>query len=174
MLPKPFRLFLILACGVSGAVVFFFDYWLSLALWIAALILILMHFRYGSIVLVLRALGKGDVDKAEMMLNDIKRPDWLAKSYQAYYQFARGLIAYRRGEVEAGKDAFLMAIQIGLPGKYEKSISYLNLAHATYRENNKAQTLDYLQKARDNQNDDLFLKQRIEELEKATEQMKGE
>lgn len=165
------RLLLILLCGVGGSVAFFFDKWLSLALWVSAMLLMLMHFRFGPIVGVLRALGRGDVDGAEAMLNGIKRPEWLAKTYKAYYHFARGLIAFRRNEVENGKQCFLTAMDIGLPGKYERAISSLNLAHAYYIEKNKEKTLEYLQKAREIKSDDLFLKNRIEELAQATEKM---
>lgn len=170
MIPQSLRLLLALLCGLGGAVAFFFDYWLSLALWLSALLLMAMHFKYGSIVGVLRALGKGDVDGAERLLNAIKRPDWLAKSYQAYYHFSYGLIAYRRGEVEPGKERFLKALELGLPGRYERAIACLNLAHAYYRDQDQTSAREYLEKAKANQADDLFLKKRVEELEQALNQ----
>lgn len=167
MLTKRIRLILIFVLFAGGIVALFSDPYLAIVLWAVSLVLILGHLRHGSMIGVLRALGQGRSDKAERLLAEISRPDLLSRRYRAYYHFARGLLATQRKEHETVKVAFNKALEIGLKGRQERAVSYLSLARVAYTEKDRENAKNYLEKTKENQTKDLFLKRRIEELEAA-------
>lgn len=167
MLPKKIRLTLIFLLSIGGIVFLFVDPYIAIAFWGLSFLMILSHFRHNNMIRVLRALGKGQSDRAEELLSEISRPDLLAKRYKAYYHFAVGLLASQRKEQAIVKTAFTKALELNLKGKQEQAIAYLSLARAAYLEKDMENAEHYLEKTKENQTQDLFLKKRIDELETA-------
>ncbi|MCH2046076.1 MAG: hypothetical protein MK212_18315 [Saprospiraceae bacterium] len=167
MLPKKIRITLILLLSIGGIVSLFFDPYLAIAFWGLSFLMILSHFRHNNMIRVLRALGKGQSNRAEELLSEISRPDLLAKRYRAYYHFAVGLLASQRKEQHVVKTAFAKALELNLKGEQEQAIAYLSLARTAYLEKDIDNAKFYLDKTKEKQTQDLFLKQRIDELETA-------
>ena len=162
------RFALIILLLVSGAAVLFvYQYWTAvLMLWSTAALLAFGHFRYGSIIAVLWALRQGDVEKAGVLLAAIRRPDWLTRRYQAYYYFALGLVSFYKKQLEEGAAHFQKALDLGLRGKQELAITHLNLAHAAYLQQNFTAARAHIDLVNAQKVDDLYLKERVVELEK--------
>jgi hypothetical protein len=139
----------------------------GIALLVAASILLLGHFRHGAMPAVLSHLRKGDIPAAQNSIQLIKRPEWLSKRFQAYYYFALSLIATYSQDADAAEQNAAKSIQIGGLPESEQSILYYNLARATYEKKNFTKATEYLSKLKALSIDDLHLKQRVEELEKA-------
>ncbi len=169
MFSPRFRFFLIILLLVSGtAAVFVYFAWAAAGiLWATAALLLYGHFRHGTIIPALWALRKGDVERAGEQLALIKRPEWLTRRYRAYYFFAMGLVGFYHKRFEDGANFLKEAIQQGLSGKNELAIAYLNLAHAAFLQKNYAEAQEFLEKTTQAGSDDLYLKQRVEELQQA-------
>jgi hypothetical protein len=162
------RFGLIVLLLVSGfAVLFVYQYWVAvLMLWSTALLLMFGHFRYGSIIATLWALRQGNIEKASELLAAIKRPQWLSRRYRAYYFFCLGLVAFYRKQMDEGVAHFNESLAQGLSGKQELAIAHLNLAHAAYIRQDWDSCRQHIETVKAQKTEDLFMKQRIEELEK--------
>ncbi len=169
MIASRLRFALIALLFISGIAVFIvYSKWqLMLMLWATALLLVMAHFRYGSIMRVQFALQTNRIDHAEQLLNAIKRPQWLTPRYQAYYLFSRGVIAFSRKQYDEGTDWLKRSLDAGLSGKMELAIVHLNLAHVAFYKQNYEESNAFLEKAKQQGVSDLYLKQRFEELERA-------
>ena len=181
MIPTRWRFALIFLLFVSGTLSVFIEEWswkIALALWGTGLFMLLGHFRYGNVLSALIALRKGKVQEAERILLDIKRPDWLSKRYQAYHAFAWGLIYVYQGREAQDKDQQLaiwdkaeqslqLALAKGLKQATELSLTYINLAHLAFSRRQFDRCEDYIAKIRALDIKDLFMQERLSELEEA-------
>lgn len=188
MIPTRLRFALILLLFLSGTLSVFIDAWswkIAFALWATGLFMLLGHFRYGNIVQALLALRKGDIAKAEGILQQIKRPDWLSKRYQGLYHFAWGLIQTHKSQsaenegqkqsiLAAAEGAFRMSLEKGLKGKHELAIVYLNLGHIAYSKGEYDEADKQLEHIGSLGKQDLFMEERIEELRMAINKRKGQ
>ena len=96
----------------------------------------------------------------------MRRPDWLTRRYQAYYYFALSLVSFYKKQLEEGAAHFQKALDLGLRGKQELAITHLNLAHAAYLQQNFTAARAHIDLVNAQKVDDLYLKERVVELEK--------
>lgn len=157
---------------VTGIVAPFTDMgiWVALVFFATATILLLSHFKFGTVLRARVALGQANVDKAEELLNQIKRPNWLTKRYQAYYHFVRALIASFRQDANLAMEHSNKALAYQALGGQEIGILRYNLARAAYENRNYANAKAELKNLQKLNIEDLHLKKRIEELEHALAQ----
>ena len=165
-----FALIALLIVGGIAYLSFIGGWHLPLVMFSVALLLWFSHFRYGSIVGVLWALQKGEIDKAESLLLQTRHPNLLTAKYKGYYYFAKGLVCFYKKDLDEGQRFLKQSITEGLSGKQELAIVYLNLAHAAFYSNNKTEARQYLTEAKKQEPSDLHFKQRIKELDLALQQ----
>ena len=136
-------------------------------LYVAALLLLFTHFRFGNVSSAYIKLQKGKPDDAEYLLDQIKRPEWLAKRHRAYYHFIRGMIALQDKHLPEGETHLNQALDLGLRTNADHALVALNLAHICFVDQRKSDARLYLEKAKSYPNNDLLIKEKVEELEKA-------
>ncbi len=164
-------IFLFLVCGVVSAIAPL-DQYITFAFFATAIILLLGHFRHGPMLGVLLSLRKGNIPKTEILLNSIKRPEWLSARYQAYYHFALSLVASHKQDIESAGTHSLKALESDYLQNKEKVILHYNLARVAYEKQDWETAKTQLNKLRELQIEDLHLKKRIEELEEALKHTK--
>ena len=135
-------------------------------LYLAALILLLTHVLFNNVWAAFTQLRKGQIDEAEILINGIKKPQWLAPRHKAYYHFTKGMIALQRKEMPDGKDHLKFAIDKGLRSKNDNALAALNLAHIYFVEKEMVDAKSFLDRAKSFQSDDLMIKENISKLEK--------
>ncbi len=136
-------------------------------LYAAAALLLFTHFRFGNVSAAFVHLRRGKLDKAEELLDQIKRPEWLAKRHLAYYHFTKGLLATQHKELTEGEEHLKEALKIGLRSANDNALAALNMAHICFVNNRKDEAKQHLEKAKSYSSNDLLIKQNIEEMEKA-------
>jgi hypothetical protein len=136
-------------------------------LYVTALILVLTHFLFGTVVQAFQALRKGKPQQARMLLTQIRRPEWLLKGHRAYYYFVSGMLALNDKQVHYGKQDLQKSLQLGLRSVQDKALATLNLAHACFTEGLYPEARQHLQTARGFEINDLVLKKHLDELEEA-------
>ncbi|MCP4438870.1 MAG: hypothetical protein GY810_07985 [Aureispira sp.] len=141
--------------------------WVALVFLLTATILVLSHFKFGTVLKARAALGQANVDKAEELLNEIKRPEWLSKRYQAYYHFVRSLIASFRQDADVAAEHSNKALAYQNLRTEEIGILRYNLARAAYEKRDYPNAKKELKLLRELKVEDLHLKKRVEELEHA-------
>ena len=148
---------LLLKTGISGA-------W---PLFLGAFLLLITHFLFGSVWVAFNQLKRGNPLKAAVILNQIKRPEWLIKRNRAYYYFTKGMIDLQNKHLEQGENNLLQALDIGLEKNADLALINLNLAHIYYLRKKFDRARQHLAEAKAQNANDLLIKDNITKLEKA-------
>ncbi len=135
-------------------------------LYLAAIIILVSHFLFGSVWAAFAMLRKGKIPEAELLIDQIKRPQYLMKQNKAYYHFVKGMIALQKEDLEPGKNQLKQALDIGLKTSNDNALTALNIAHIYYKQNMIAPCQDFLKKSKSYNPNDLMIKEKIGELEK--------
>jgi len=162
------RLFLVLLFLIIGVVLHFkMGIGSAWYLYLGALLLMVTHFLFNNVSAAFVELRKGKIDKAESLIDQIKRPDWLVKRHRAYYYFTKGMIDLQRNRNQEGRVALKKALDLGLRTTNDQALAMLNLAHASYMDKNEMEARHFIATAKKLNSNDLVIKQKITEMEKA-------
>ena len=135
-------------------------------LYATSLILLFTHFAFGNVWAAFSKLQKGKVLEAEILINQIKKPEWLVSQNRTYYHFIKGMIALQQKDLQEGEKHLKIAADRGLRSKNDNALALLNLAHICFVEERKEAAQTYLHKASAHEPTDLMIKQKIEEMQK--------
>ena len=134
-------------------------------LYLTCLILLFTHFAFGNVWAAFSKLQKGKILEAELLINQIKRPEWLIKQNRTYYHFIKGMIALQQKNLSEGEEHLKIAVSRGLRSNNDNALALLNLAHIGFLEKRYKDSQSYLQQAQAFNPKDLMIKRKIEELE---------
>lgn len=168
MLYLRLRFFLISLFLVVGIILLLkIGWWPSLAPFTAAFVLILSYLFLGTVGPAFTALKKGQLPKAEKLINLTPFPEFLLKRHRAYYHFTKGMLDLQSNQLQTGESHFKTALELGLRNSNDKGFAALNLAHINYVNRNFDQSREYLDKCKSFNPDDLLIEEKMGELEKA-------
>lgn len=132
-----------------------------------AIILVFSHFKHGPILSILLALKKGNISKAQQLLESIQRPQWLNKRYLSYYYFAKALLASHKQDANEAIQFSEKAIASPYLQEHEKSMLRYNLSRSYFEQKDFTASRKQLEMIQISSLKDLFLKQRVEQLSEA-------
>ena len=135
--------------------------------YVAALLLFITHFVFGSVWAAFSKLRKGKLLEAEVLINQIKKPEWLAKPNRTYYHFIKGMIALQSKELAEGEKQLKIALDRGLKTNNDNAMAALNLAHICYVGKRQEEAKGFILKAKTYNPDDLLIKEKLKEMEMA-------
>jgi hypothetical protein len=139
-------------------------------MYLSGLIILATHFLFGNVMLAFGRLNKGDVDTAENLILQTKRPDFLLKSHRAYYYFVLGMIALQKKQTGFGEQHLKQALNLGLRSATDNALVAINIAHVHFVKKEYQKANEYRIKAESFNSDDLMIK---ENLKKLGEALKG-
>lgn len=142
-------------------------------LYATALILMLTHFLFGSVVQAFQSLRKGNLSQARKLMTLNRKPEWLLPGHRAYYYFVSGMLALNDKQVAYGKQDLEKALNLGLRNEQDQAMATLNLAHACFTEELYTEARQHLHTARGFKVNDLMLKKHLDELEAALDRTKS-
>lgn len=140
-------------------------------LYVTAFILLLTHFLFGTVWVAFAQLKRGNVLKAERLLNQIHQPNLLLKRHRAYYHFSKGMIALQKKRLSEGSTYFGKAMELGLRNDTDRALACLNLAHIAFLGKRFEAAREHLQKAKTFETTDLMIKENLNKLEIALTKM---
>ncbi len=135
--------------------------------YLGALVLMVTHFIFNNVSAAFVLLRRGKIDQAERLIDQVKKPEWLVKQHRAYYHFTKGMISLQRNKLAEGKTDLKAALQLGLRTDNDRALAILNLAHICYLNKENEEARNYLNEAKQLNSDDLIIKQKVAEMEKA-------
>ncbi len=136
-------------------------------LYVAGILLLLTHFLTSNVSAAFMLLRGGHLDKAEQLIDQIKKPEWLLTRHRAYYHFTKGMIAAQRNAVPQARQHLSEALNIGLRTPTDNALAAINLSNFAYQANDRSEAQKYLDKAKSYQTSDLIIKEHIGQLEGA-------
>jgi len=142
--------YLIIIVSLMATVFFFLkeDY-LNMSMMLGAAILIFFgHYRYGTVYEAFQYLKKENYVKAEKLINQIYKPEWLAKGQKSYFHFTKGVIATQKDNLDLGFSELSKALELGLRTENDTSIVLLNLANIELERKNMSSARGFITKVR--------------------------
>ncbi len=136
-------------------------------LYLAGFLLLLTHFLTSNVSAAFMLLRGGELDKAERLIDQVKKPEWLLKRHRAYYHFTKGMIAAQRNAIPQAKQHLSEALAIGLRTPTDNALAAINLSNFAFQAQDLSEAKKYLDKAKTYKTSDLIIKEHIERIEGA-------
>ncbi|MEL6637642.1 MAG: hypothetical protein AAFR05_12905 [Bacteroidota bacterium] len=133
----------------------------------ASVLLYVTYYLFGTVGPAFSKLRQGKLAEAERLIKMIRRPEYLLKRHRAYYHFTKGMIAMQKKELRLGEVHLKAALDQGLRNATDKALASLNLAHIHFVQHNKAEARRFLDRAKTFDSNDLLIREKISELERA-------
>jgi tetratricopeptide (TPR) repeat protein len=105
------------------------------------------YFKEGPIVLAAKYFHNKDYDKAEALLNQIKKPAWLSKSRRGFYEFLMGGISLQKQDFDAAEMHYEIAAQYPLRNVNDHVAALVHVANISIRQGNYDKAGAYLELA---------------------------
>ena len=107
-----------------------------------AAFIVLFIFKNEHIMLAFWYLRKNKLTKAGQAVDQIKHPEKLLKSQEAYYYYLKGLVESQTSGIGKSEKYFKRALSVGLRMKQDRAVAKLNLAAiAMYKRRKREATL---------------------------------
>ncbi|MBB5396138.1 tol-pal system YbgF family protein [Mucilaginibacter sp. AK015] len=116
----------------------------ALALMFIAL-LIWGYFKQGTIVLAAKAFHQKDYDKAEALLKQVPKPEWLSKKRRGFYEFIYGGICLQKREYAEAEQHYELAALYPLRSANDHVAALVHVANINVRNGNFEKARIYLQ-----------------------------
>lgn len=136
-------------------------------MYLAGVIILVTHFLFGNVMLAFGKLNKGEVDAAEDLILQIKRPDFLLKTHQAYYYFVLGMIALQKKQAGFAEQHLKRSLDLGLRTDTDNALVAINIAHVHFVKKEYKLADEFRIKAKSFDSDDLLIKENLKKLEGA-------
>lgn len=94
----------------------------------AALMIVFIHIRYGSITAAIKSMKKNNLKIARKRLNETVKFDWLSPSYKGYYYWIKAYIETGEEDLSNAVNSYEKALEYGLRTNNDTAIVYLQLA----------------------------------------------
>ncbi len=113
-----------------------------------AFILLIEHFKGGSIWLAFQAYRKQNFGKVRKYIDATPKPEWLRPSSKAYYNFLSGVISTIDKDFKKAKEFFLLAVNGELRTDHLKCVTYCILADTSLHLNELDEAKVYFEAAK--------------------------
>lgn len=110
--------------------------------------LIWSHYREGTVFMATQAFQRQDYERTRVLLDDIKRPEWLRKGRRNYYEFMQGNLALKAEDYASAERHFQIASCLPFRRPNDKAIILINLANINLRKQDYDRVQAYIEVAR--------------------------
>jgi tetratricopeptide (TPR) repeat protein len=129
--------------------------------------LLLLHLLFGNVWAAFAELRRGRTEAADKLLRQTYFPELLLPSSRAYYYLCRGLLAMHHRQFAVAQEALERAFELRPSRPQDRALTALNLAHLGYVQKDGEQARHWLELARQEPVNDLLLRDKISELDRA-------
>ena len=114
---------------------------------IFTLMLVWGYFKEGPIILAAKHYHANDFDRAEELLHQIHKPEWLSKKRRGFYEFMLGGICLKRNELNNAERHYELAAQFPLRSTNDHVAALVHVANIGLRQSNFEKAEAYLKLA---------------------------
>lgn len=157
----------VLIIALGGLIHFKVGFSSAWYMYLAGVIILATHFLFGNVMLAFGRLKKGDVDGAENLILQTKRPDFLLKTHRAYYYFTLGMIALQKKQTGFGRQHLEQALALGLRTPTDNALAAINIADVCFVKKDYKKSDEFRLKAQSFNSNDLMIKEHLKKLEAA-------
>ena len=115
---------------------------------LAISVLLWGYFKEGTVTLAAKDFHDKDYQKAEVLLRQVSRPQWLAKKRRGYYEYMMGGIALQKQDFEAAECHYETAVRYPLRSVNDHVAALVHVANINLRQHHFDKAEAYLGLAR--------------------------
>jgi tetratricopeptide (TPR) repeat protein len=105
------------------------------------------YFKEGTVILAAKAFHHKNYEKAEALLSQIGKPEWLSKQRRGFYEFIMGGICLQKQDFGEAEKHYELAAQYPLRSANDHVAALVHVANISIRYNNFEKAKAYLQLA---------------------------
>ncbi|RKR85031.1 hypothetical protein BDD43_5287 [Mucilaginibacter gracilis] len=110
-------------------------------------ILVWGYFREGPIILAAKHYHNNDYERAEELLMQIYKPEWLSSKRRGFYEFMLGGICLKKNNFDAAEKHYELAAQFPLRSANDHVAALAHVANIGLRQKNYEKAETYLKLA---------------------------
>jgi tetratricopeptide (TPR) repeat protein len=141
----------IVVVGIFAMLLVFFiyqhNYQLASISGMFILMLIWGYFREGPIILAAKHYHNNDYERAEELLLQIHKPEWLSKKRRGFYEYMLGGICLKKNKFDEAEQHYELAAQFPLRSANDHVAALVHVANIGLRQNNYEKAEAYLKLA---------------------------
>jgi len=103
------------------------------------------YIRQGTLVVAAKCFHHKEFDKAERILSEIFRPEWLSKNRRGYYEFLMGGVCLQKQDFEDAEKHYEIAAQYPLRSVNDHVAALVHVANISIRQGNYDKASAFLQ-----------------------------
>lgn len=103
------------------------------------------YIRQGTLVVAAKSFHNKEYDKAELLLLEILKPEWLRKGRRGYYEFLMGGVCLQKQDFEDAEKHYEIAAQYPLRSVNDHVAALVHVANISIRLGNYDKAEAYLQ-----------------------------
>ncbi|WP_156169023.1 hypothetical protein [Kordia jejudonensis] len=116
---------------------------------VSAILLLYGYEKSGTVYLAFQHLKRQNINRAEVLLLQTKRPEKLSKGQKAYYHFTKGIICAEKQQWNTAFSELNEALALGLRTKNDTSIVLFSLASIEFSRKNYDEAKILIQKCKE-------------------------
>ena len=105
------------------------------------------YFKEGTVIMAAKAFHKKEYNRAESLLSEIGKPEWLSKQRRGFYEFIMGGINLQRQDFAEAERHYELAAQYPLRSANDHVAALVHVANINIRLGNFEKAKAYLQLA---------------------------
>ena len=105
------------------------------------------YFKEGTVIMAAKAFHKKEYSRAESLLSEIGKPEWLSKQRRGFYEFIMGGINLQRQDFVEAERHYELAAQYPLRSANDHVAALVHVANINIRLGNFEKAKAYLQLA---------------------------
>jgi len=131
------------------------------------------YFKEGTVILAAKDFHDKNYEKAEALLRQVARPNWLAKKRRGYYEYMMGGISLHKQDFDAAECHYEIAVQYPLRSVNDHVAALVHVANISLRQHHFDKAEAYLNLAKKQDiNITARMREVITKLEKEIKQRK--
>lgn len=143
------RILILVLCTILSIIAALNNVWSLLILSSLISVFILFgYFRESCVPLAIKAVEKEDYEKLKLLIGEIRHPDRLNKTNEAYYYFVKGMMERYEEHYDDAEKLLNVALVTGLKKEVHQAMAVLALSDIMIVKGNKTKARKYFEQIR--------------------------
>ena len=95
---------------------------------LGAVLLVVGHFRYGSVQAAFRAVARKDLARAQKLIEATRAPQLLSARHRSYFHWVHAALAEGRGDLPGARDRLQRVLALPLRSPNDRTLAWCTLA----------------------------------------------
>ncbi|RYD52880.1 MAG: hypothetical protein EOP52_01660 [Sphingobacteriales bacterium] len=122
-------------------------WWVAWIPMLLAILMIVAHYLIGPMTLIQGHVESGDIDGARVLLDRVKKPDWLYKPVRSSYYMLRGNLSTMTEDLDQAESDIKKSLEAGITEKGYEGSALLQLGAIAMKKGNMNEAYQHLQTA---------------------------